>query len=97
MTERYTDGYATTSPVGSFPANAVGLYDLSGNLWQWCEDWLDASHTGRVLRGGSWDNPERWALRSSQRQANPSTSRANFNGFRCVLEAKAAATPAAPK
>ncbi|MEO6740655.1 MAG: bifunctional serine/threonine-protein kinase/formylglycine-generating enzyme family protein [Chthoniobacteraceae bacterium] len=84
--EGYSEGYATTSPVGSFPANAYGLYDIGGNVWQWCEDWYDASQNDRVLRGASWNNYDRKHLLLSFRYHNLPTHRLNDNhGIRCVL------------
>ena len=65
------DGYAGTAPVGSFRANAFGLHDMLGNLWEWGQDCWNESYSGaptdgsawtsgdcsrRVLRGGSWSN-----------------------------------------
>ena len=50
----YTDGFTRTAPLGSFKANKFGLYDLGGNVWEWCEDWYINEKKKRVSRGGSW-------------------------------------------
>jgi formylglycine-generating enzyme required for sulfatase activity len=52
----YRDGHSRTAPVMSFSANKLGIYDLGGNLWEWCDEWYDAEEEYRVLRGGSWNS-----------------------------------------
>lgn len=83
--ENYTDGFATTAPVGSFAPNRFGLYDLAGNALEWCEDFYDAAHRQKVLRGGAWNNCGPKSLLSSYREHAAPERSSVVTGFRCVL------------
>ena len=89
----FSDGYPRTSPVGSFAANAFGLFDLGGNVWEWCEDGYDERQKYRVLRGASWDNNDPEHLFSTDRGGSTPEFRHRYNGFRCVLAGVGPATP----
>lgn len=84
----YTDGFATTAPVGSFAPNQFGLYDLAGNALEWCEDKYDPAHEQRVLRGGGWNNTGPKSLLSSYREHVAPNRYSVITGFRCVLEGR---------
>jgi serine/threonine-protein kinase len=94
------DGFERTSPVGSFPPNGYGLYDMAGNVWEWCADWYDKNYYSssprenpkgpdfgkyRVLRGGSWSgNPN--GLRAACRDYFDPQYTTNCVGFRCAQD-----------
>lgn len=85
------------APVGSFAPNAWGLYDMHGNVWEWCEDQFDRYDTvstvdpyetesgrDRVRRGGSWFSPG-YSCRSANRAYGHPMSRIQNTGFRLVM------------
>lgn len=82
----YTDGFATTAPVMSFKALKNGLFDMGGNVWEWCEDVYRPRSTDRVLRGGCFLNNTALNLLSSFRLDRTVAHRTVILGFRCVLE-----------
>jgi formylglycine-generating enzyme required for sulfatase activity len=83
--EDYNDGYPRTSPVESFAVNQSGLYDMGGNVWQWCEDWYNSNKQYRVWRGASWDAFVPDVLLASYRRGITPGERTSFTGFRCVV------------
>ncbi len=98
--KKHRDGHDKTANVGSFKPNAYGLYDMHGNLWEWCSDWYgnysSRSVTNplgpsrgkyRVYRGGGWNNTA-WVCRSANRYRDKPTTRNSLVGFRIVYPTK---------
>jgi len=87
--EGYRDAFPFTAPVGSFAANRFGLFDVGGNVWEWCEDLFKPGQNQRVVRGGSFGNGERHNFLSSSRYKP--RERESWAGFRVAVSAAAPA------
>ena len=73
-----------THPVGEKKPNRWGLYDMSGNVSEWCEDWADSSNEYKVLRGGSWYYIA-IGCRSAARDGDYPDLRGGNGGFRVAV------------
>jgi formylglycine-generating enzyme required for sulfatase activity len=96
------DGYRGTAPVDAFRQNEFGMYNVAGNVWEWCGDWFTADHpegplenpTGpdegeeRVIRGGSYLCHDSYCnrYRVAARTSTDPTSTTGNCGFRCALD-----------
>ena len=74
------------APVGQFRANKFGIFDLAGNVSEWCADSYKPASNERVTRGGSWQVLSMDELLAGYRGRELPTVKAPTIGFRCVME-----------
>lgn len=85
------DGYkARTAPVGCYKLNGFGLYDMTGNVWEWTTDWFENGETGparqHLIKGGSFLCADNFCARyrPSARQGGPPDTGTSHVGFRTI-------------
>jgi formylglycine-generating enzyme required for sulfatase activity len=82
------DGYAGTAPVDAYQPNGYGLYNVSGNVWEWCADRFDPAGEGRAMRGGSYLCHDSYCnrYRVAARIGNTPDSSSGNGGFRTAAD-----------
>lgn len=102
MQNTASDGYVGTAPVQSYSPNGYGLYNMSGNVWEWCSDWFTERRRGKyqpkgpekgmakVMKGGSYLCHQSYCnrYRVAARSSNTPDSSTGNIGFRCVADAE---------
>lgn len=81
----YNDGEPQVAEVGSYEPNEFGIYDLIGNVWEYCSDWFNDDEVSRVVFGSAWQSNEERTLRAGFRSFAEPAMRSTVNGFRVVL------------
>ncbi len=101
-TNTKADGYVGTAPVRTYPPNGYGLFEMTGNVWEWCADWFGTDHDQspatnpagsrssdtRVIKGGSYLCHDSYCnrYRVAARSANTPDSTTGNLGFRCAMD-----------